>query len=472
MKRIFSGLIIFIILLTSTHIAAVAGSGPAGNMLVEKVVITSKDTMRLRFVHSGVLYSEGWDTLAQARFWKQIMRLSPDSCLVNVAATRAMLHTVGTNDWHAQSEDEKLCYKNNVCAYNALEENTSIFVTSGKSAFYELKKSIPNIARAIEVFEANNTDPWYAQAIILIESPGKMNAKSSVGANGPFQLMRAVALKYGLTVNKYSDERENLPRAAGAAARFISSACIPGVKRILEQNNFTEYSETDLWFRLLVLHAYHAGAGNLAGVVAATGINTGGMELIRSIWQTEYGTFKNQSQNYSQIALAAIVSFDQIINQASDSVHLVTGNRLWAGYSRNEKQPEQSVALLKNCITAYENDLMDGTITFEEFIARAGMVQKELNWNADRAKQTFAYQDTRYPFNEKRMLQISNHMLAKRRSENALSLLQMNLSAYPNSLGTIDQMSRAYKMSGNKVMAQKYTSMSVALRNTGMSLPD
>ncbi len=42
------------------------------------------------------------------------------------------------------------------------------------------------ISRGIEQFIINDTDPWYAQAILMIESPGKL-AYSNAGAYGPFQ---------------------------------------------------------------------------------------------------------------------------------------------------------------------------------------------------------------------------------------------------------------------------------------------
>jgi hypothetical protein len=33
-----------------------------------------------------------------------------------------------------------------------------------------------------------------------------------------------------------------------------------------------------------------------------------GMELIKWMWKNEYGNFKNASQNYSQIAIAAMLN--------------------------------------------------------------------------------------------------------------------------------------------------------------------
>ena len=160
------------------------------------------------------------------------------------------------------------------------------FVTSGKEEFYELKKVLPEISKAIHVFEKAGVDPWYAQTIMLIESPGKNKVKSSVGANGPFQLMRSVARRYGLVVNKNRDDRTNLEKSAKVAAKLLSVGCIANVKKYLDELNLT-YNETDLWFRLLVLHAYHAGAGNVHCVLEKLQPKQGGIALFNDIWQTE-----------------------------------------------------------------------------------------------------------------------------------------------------------------------------------------
>jgi hypothetical protein len=57
---------------------------------------------------------------------------------------------------------------------------------------------------------------------------------------------------------------------------------------------------------MLVLHVYHAGAGNVAKAIDAfTQIpSAGSMDLITTLWKTRAGAFGNASQNYSQIALA------------------------------------------------------------------------------------------------------------------------------------------------------------------------
>ena len=51
-----------------------------------------------------------------------------------------------------------------------LDSNTKLYITTGKK-FYQIEEVIPSIASAIEIFYANGVDPWYAQSILLIESP-------------------------------------------------------------------------------------------------------------------------------------------------------------------------------------------------------------------------------------------------------------------------------------------------------------
>ncbi len=107
-----------------------------------------------------------------------------------------------------------------------------------------------------------------------------------------------------------------LDKSAKASAHLIRTACIPEAKRIMRKFNIEvgEKEEYSLWFRLLVMHCYHAGAGNvdrvLTNVVQPT---KGGQGLITTMWHSEYGGFKNASQNYSQLALAALIILDDLI---------------------------------------------------------------------------------------------------------------------------------------------------------------
>ncbi|MCT4582360.1 MAG: transglycosylase SLT domain-containing protein [Flavobacteriales bacterium] len=269
------------------------------------------DSVNYAFVNTNALVKERWDILAQPNFWKEVMVLSQDSCLVNIAATREVLGKDSFVKWKAQTEDQKLAYKDSVRKVFNLDSTEKIYVTSGKSHFYQFEKVIPSISKAIPIFKKYDTDPWYAQAILLIESPGKIEY-SNVGAYGPFQLMKSVARSHGLIVNKTVDERKDFEKSAMGAASLLRKTCIPEAKRILKKNQIS-YSEDAIWFKLFVLHIYHAGAGNVDGLVSSFKEKVNGQELITKMWHSEWGGFKNASQNYSQVALAAMLNLHDFI---------------------------------------------------------------------------------------------------------------------------------------------------------------
>lgn len=279
-------------------------------------VFPYNDTVFMYYVEDDYLISRRWDTLAQPKFWQQVMRMHPDSCVLNIAATREILFTTSFVKWKEQTEEEKDKYKDSVRKLYGLDSLETLYVTNGKSDFYDFEKVIPSISRGIEIFEREEVDPWFAQSILLIESPGKIEF-SNVGAYGPFQLMKRVARTYGLTVNSKVDERKDFDKSALAASRLIKKSCVPYAKKIL-YNHGLEYKESDLWFKLIVLHIYHAGAGNVAAVIDHIKPKEGGMELIKTMWQTQFAGFKNASQNYSQVALASNIILSDIIAKKCD----------------------------------------------------------------------------------------------------------------------------------------------------------
>lgn len=277
-----------------------------------------EDTSHRLFVSTDDLITESWDLLAQPNFWREVMNLPPDSCIINIAATREILGKDSFLKWKSQTETQKAVYKDSVRKHYGLADSVLIYVTSGKNHFYSVEKVMPSISRAIEIFQQYNTDPWYAQAILLIESPGKI-AYSNVGAYGPFQLMKSVARDHGLRVDSKVDERKDFDKSAMGASSLLRKTCIPEAKRILSNHDIA-YNETDLWFRLFVLHIYHAGAGNVQGLMNNMNPTTGGQELILAMWQNEWGGFKNASQNYSQVALASLLRLHEMIYMSCDAI--------------------------------------------------------------------------------------------------------------------------------------------------------
>lgn len=281
----------------------------------EKEIVTCKfsDSLTcLHFMQTKNVFEEKWSDLPQPKFWRKIMVLSPDSCLINVGATRQIITQLAVADWNKLSDDQKAIYRDSVRIANGLDSTERIFMTHGKKEFYRFDKVVPILTQGIEDFKKNGVDPWYAQAILLIESPSGL-AKSSVGAYGPFQLMPAIARKFGLIVSSYTDERKNFDRSAYAASQLIKTICIPEAERILNQASVA-YSKNDLWFRLFVLHVYHAGALNVEKVVQAIHPTKGGQELITQMWQTKAGGFGNASQNYTQLALASLLVLSDLLS--------------------------------------------------------------------------------------------------------------------------------------------------------------
>lgn len=297
-------------------------SGMAQTWINEQIEVKTKNHLT-RVMHSDALFMERWVNLPQPQFWRKIMQLSPDSCLVNVARTRQILATLSNTAWSKKTDAEKAAYKAELKRQFQVDSSEALYVTTGKSDFYRFHEVFPTLGQGIKVFEDNQVDPWFAQAILLIESPAQLR-KSISGAYGAFQLMPSVAKNYGLTVNASIDERANFSKSAYAASQLLKQSCIPSARKILNQTEIS-YSEQELGFRLLVMHVYHAGAGNVAAVVKKINPKTTVMDLIQSMWVTSAASFGNNSQNYSQLALAAQWLLHDYIYSTCDEISPCSG---------------------------------------------------------------------------------------------------------------------------------------------------
>jgi hypothetical protein len=317
MFRVLSLSFLCFLLLTNT-----ACSQPFNSWDEEKIEV-QKGTDISVIMDADQLFEDRWDLLPQPQFWKQIMRLTPDSCLVNVAATRVILERLTWNSWSSKSEAQKLQFKDSLRSIHGLNADELIYVTSGKSDFYRFREVYPQLSRGVEAFEGFGVDPWYAQAILLIESPGQLK-KSTAGAYGAFQLMPSVARSHGLTVNNSVDERSDFERCAYGAASVLRKVCIPEAKKILNRHNIT-FREKELWFRLFVLHVYHAGAMNVSAVVEKIGKVRNGNELITKMWQNSAAGFGNNSQNYTQLALASQLILHELIYEQCEEIYDCAG---------------------------------------------------------------------------------------------------------------------------------------------------
>ncbi len=271
-----------------------------------------EDTIKAyTLIRDAQLYSQNWDTLYQVKFWQYLMDIHPDTSVINLAHNRRILGKIATLDWDRMSKRKQNRFKQNLLTEFDLGKDTQIYITSGRSHFYKFESMIPQISKAVKIFEKENVDPWYAQAILLIESPNRIQ-RSTAGAYGAFQLMRSVARELGLKVNGSQDERKIFERSAWAAAKFLRKTCIKEAKRILDRHNI-KYSESDLWFKLLVLHVYHAGSRNVAAVINKIKPQEGNVELIHNVWKTTSNRFGNASQNYTQIVVATLIELDSLI---------------------------------------------------------------------------------------------------------------------------------------------------------------
>lgn len=283
-------------------------------------ILAPDDSSQWQVLQDPDLYLEYCDTLAHMRFWRRIMRLSPDSSILNIAHTRQMLHAFPTAAYDTLARSAQKAFKDSLRKELGLSGDLPLYITYGKNHFYQFLPVIPQIDAGIRHFQQVGTDPWFAQAILLIESPA-ISRRSPDGANGAFQLMRQVAIRQGLKINSQVDEREDFGKAAEAAASFIGQVCIPETEKILRDWRIP-YARKTLWFRLLTLHVYHAGAGNVRSALRVIKPRAGGMGLIRQLWKTRSRGFGNASQNYSQVALASLLELDYQLAQSARFVCL------------------------------------------------------------------------------------------------------------------------------------------------------
>lgn len=269
----------------------------------------------------STIYKEGWHELPQVIFWKNIVSLKPDTSIFSSASSRVIMGGCNSKDWGKCEDSFKTNHRDSLRFAYCIPDSTRIFTTHGRSDFYQFDKVLPDLIKGINAFIKNGVDPFYAQSILLIESPGRLQ-KSTAGAYGPFQLMKGVAKSYGLRVDSKVDERKDFDRAAYAASQLIDRVCVPYAKRMLNNRNIA-FSEDELWFKLLVLHIYHAGAGNVSAVLDVFQPTEGGITFIKALWSNEAAGFRNASQNYAQIALATHLQLHDLILSNSVSFNFI-----------------------------------------------------------------------------------------------------------------------------------------------------
>ena len=281
-------------------------------------IISPHTNLNENYIFDRSLYNLKVNELPQIKFWRCIMNLSQDTAILSFQNTREIIQRIPILDWESKSDEVKKIYKDSIRLSKNLDTNSRILITCGKKYFYDFEKTSKNFHQGINCFVSNGVNPWYAQAILLIESPNKLQI-SSAGAYGSFQLMKDVARRFGLKVNRYIDERADFERSAFAASSLIKNICIPNVYKILDSLQIKNYDQEELWFKLLVMHVYHAGAYNVEKALFTFNPKQGNMDLIYNLWKAQTNHFKNASQNYSQLILAAMLEMNQRRNLLSNT---------------------------------------------------------------------------------------------------------------------------------------------------------
>ena len=124
----------------------------------EKLWIANENHSNL-ILESEQMYTERWNILPQALFWKRIMKLSKDSCLVNVASSRQILQSIDSREWYGLNKTQKLNYREHMRIKHNIPVGEKIYVTSGKSDFYKFEEVYPTLREGITVFDEMCVDP-------------------------------------------------------------------------------------------------------------------------------------------------------------------------------------------------------------------------------------------------------------------------------------------------------------------------
>ncbi len=288
-------------------------------------VLNPQTNFNENYIFDRQLYLHKVDELQNVKYWRAIMNLHQDTALMCFANSREVIAKVCLKDWNAKDELCKKEFKDSLRTLYHADTSSRVLITAGKKFFYDFDKASLNFQRGIHCFIENGVDPWFAQAILLIESPNKLQ-KSNVGAYGSFQLMKDVARMYGLKVNKQIDERAIFERSAYAASSLLKNICIPNTLKMLDSLKICDVNQDELWFKLLVMHVYHAGSGNVQKALFSFAPSEGNMDIIYNLWKTNVGYFKTQSQNYSQLVLAAMLEMNTRLDLRSKQLLMATNN--------------------------------------------------------------------------------------------------------------------------------------------------
>jgi len=310
MKKMFIGILV----LASTmalFFGAVNRNKTPMSKAIKPAAVGSDNEATVSWLQIPTICNEGWDTMPEIKFWRRIVSLDKDSSTANYYATRKLLRNFPKRTIDSLEARGKLeLLREELRTEFNLPTGSRVMFTSGRKWFYNFKPVQTQIGRGMHIFDSLGVDPFYAQTVLLIESPGNNKQKSIAGAYGHFQIMSFNATKYGLRIDKYVDERENFERSAYVSAMLFKETFIPLAKRWCNELGF-RVDVNALWFKLLVMHCYNAGP---YGVKSAMNIVPNSYQenaLIHKLWHTTAHYFPSEAQNYSQLALACYLEFEK-----------------------------------------------------------------------------------------------------------------------------------------------------------------
>jgi membrane-bound lytic murein transglycosylase D len=153
----------------------------------------------------------------------------------------------------------KELYESEVAAAPKARLNSNVktyvaqYMKSNEEALEKVKKGGDRYFRIIESIFRKHDLPAELKYLAVIESQLKTSAVSHAGAVGPWQLMSTTARELGLKVTSRYDERKNIYKSTGAAAKYL-------------RDLYAAYGD---W--LLVIAAYNAGPGKVDYAIKRSG---------------------------------------------------------------------------------------------------------------------------------------------------------------------------------------------------------
>ena len=125
-----------------------------------------------------------------------------------------------------------------------------------------------------------------------------------------------------------------------------------------------------------------------------------------------------------------------------DSVYLIDGDRMLNAYTKGICTPDDRPCYLGECISKYENDLLDGIIPFDYFVEKTKIIESELA-----GVKPFEY------YAHERYNTIGYKLLKAKKVEDAYKAFKLNESISPDSWSVYQGLGESYRLMGKKELA-------------------